>query len=488
MGAAVWVARIALGAMFIFAGLTKLFDRAEVRRAVHDFGVPAPLIGVVAAGLPVVEMSLGITMFPSATARWSALGMIAVLVVFIAAIGAAIARGTRPQCRCFGQVHSGAVGWKTLARNGLLAATAAAVFWASSAGYSTAGAVPHITLTPWLLIGVLAAVIAAVVVQGWVIINLLRALGRLVLRLEALEAAAPPAPAVGHNGHVAGGLAVGSPAPEFSLPSLDGDTLTLHALRARERPVVLVFSDHACGPCAALLPEVAGWQDRYRDAVTIAVLSRGEVGANRVMADQTGVGLVLLQNNFEIAEAYRFAGTPSAALVTPDGRVGSPTVAGADAIRDLVSGVVSEQTRPHTQSRSPALGRWAPGFALPDLAARMVTLDDFRGDRVMLLFWNPDCGFCAGMLDDLKSWEFRTTPGAPRLLVISTGSQQQNRDIGLRAPILTDVANTVAPLFGVYGTPMAVMVDPEGKLSSAAAAGADAIFELARNLLVPAAN
>jgi hypothetical protein len=35
-----------------------------------------------------------------------------------------MARGEAPDCHCFGQLHSESAGWRTLARNGLLAAIA----------------------------------------------------------------------------------------------------------------------------------------------------------------------------------------------------------------------------------------------------------------------------------------------------------------------------------------------------------------------------
>jgi hypothetical protein len=41
-----------------------------------------------------------------------------------------------------------------------------------------------------------------------------------------------------------------------------------------------------------------------------------------------------------------------------------------------------------------AVGALVPSFCLPDLAARNVTLEDFRGRRVLLVHWNFDCGFC----------------------------------------------------------------------------------------------
>src|SRR5262249_3480907 len=132
------------------------------------------------------------------------------------------------------------------------------------------------------------------------------------------------------------GLPVGSPAPEFALAGLHGETLTLAALRAAGRPVLLLFTDPGCGPCPAVLPEGGRWQREHAATFGLAVLSRGAAEQNRAKAAEHGLGQVLLQKDREVAEAYRANGTPSAVLVRADGTVGSPLAAGAEAIRALV--------------------------------------------------------------------------------------------------------------------------------------------------------
>src|SRR5713226_80602 len=73
----------------------------------------------------------------------------------------------------------------------------------------------------------------------------------------------------------------GSPAPRFALSTLTGETLTLEALRALGKPIVLLFSDPGCGPCLALLPEIGRWQREQAAHMAVALISRGTVEANR---------------------------------------------------------------------------------------------------------------------------------------------------------------------------------------------------------------
>ena len=74
------------------------------------------------------------------------------------------------------------------------------------------------------------------------------------------------------------------------------------------------------------------------------------------------------------------------------------------------------------QESSVAIGRPAPEIRLPDLAGRIRTLDEHRGQETLVVFWHPDCGFCVQMLPDLRAWESSRTESAPRLFVVSGGS------------------------------------------------------------------
>jgi hypothetical protein len=84
------------------------------------------------------------------------------------------------------------------------------------------------------------------------------------------------------------------------------------------------------------------------------------------------------------------------------------------------------------------------------------------------------------MLDDLKAWEAHPPEGAPQLLIVSTGSVEENRAQGLRSPVLLDQGFTAGRAFGADGTPMAMLVDAEGRIASNLASGAAEVFALSR--------
>ena len=63
--------------------------------------------------------------------------------------------------------------------------------------------------------------------------------------------------------------------------------------------------------------------------------------------------------------------------------------------------------------------------------------------------------------------------------MVSAGSEEANREMGLSSPVLLDQKFAAGRAFGASGTPSAVLVDAEGKVASEVAVGAPAVLELA---------
>ena len=341
--------------------------------------------------------------------------------------------------------------------------------------------------------------------------------GRLLVRVEALEetiasgGGAALSPELSQNGaqevtRPPEGLPVGSQTPGFTLSGLHGETLTLDSLRVSGKPVMLLFSDANCGPCNALLPEIGRWQAEHVAKLTIALVSRGDPGDNRTKASEHGLTSVLLQQDWEVSQAYQVDGTPSAVLVSPDGTIGSPVAGGAEAIRDLVAdavgapaqlpmhqptgqgepcpncGQVHADNGQAAEQAVPAglkIGEPAPPVRLRDLKNKKVNLARFRGQKTLVLFWNPGCGFCEQMLPELREWEQAPPEGAPKLLVVSSGTKEAHREMGLSSTVVLDQQFAVGSAFGASGTPSAVLVDEEGNVASEVGIGAPGVLTLA---------
>lgn len=458
------IARLLLALVFAIASTGKLFNVDGARKSMAAFGIPGPVVSPMARLLPLAELLLAAALIPVTSAWWAAIGVFIMLLLFIGAIGINLAKGKRPDCHCFGQLHASPVGWKTIVRNSALALVAAFVIWqgpdeVASLSFLWGG----LSRFESALVGLAIAIALLAVLQMWTLMHVLRQNGRLLLRLEALESRLGPAESV------PAGLPVNSPAPAFNLENLHGETVTVENIREQGKPVLLVFSEPGCGACDAALPELAQWQREFAERLSIIPISTGSVEANRTKIEKHNVRNLLLQKKRETAEAYRIEGTPGAVLIT-GGLVASPVATGIDAIRALVT----RSTLPTSVKKGDA----APSFRLPDLKGDAVNLGNLRR-RTLLLFWNPSCGFCQQMLEDVKAWERNRPSSAADLLVISAGAMEASRDQGFLSRVLLDPYFSASQVFNSGGTPSAVLLDEHGIVVSDVAVGAPEVLELA---------
>ena len=145
------------------------------------------------------------------------------------------------------------------------------------------------------------------------------------------------------------------------------------------------------------------------------------------------------------------------------------------------------------------LGSPAPEFELPDLRGEPNTLAQFRGQPLLLIFFNPACGFCrelaprlAALKSHIPNWKSGSdqslvpsapTDAEPLPLIISTGDLEANQqffaDQKLICPALLQKQMEVAEAYQANGTPSGYLVDADGKIASDLAIGADALMALA---------
>ena len=366
MDAALLIARLLLAAVFTLAGVAKLSDLKGSRKAIIEFGLPALLASPLALLLPLAELAVAAALIPASSAWWGAVGALGLLLSFVVGISINLARGKKPECHCFGQLHSAPAGWKTLARSGVLAAVAGFVLWEGYNGVGPSAISWLGALSAAQLLSLLGGVLVLILLAGqwWLLVHLLRQNGRLLVRLEILEesVAAGGSIAPSQNGtpiDQGEGLPVGSEAPEFGLSGLHGESLTLEALRASGKPVLLFITDPGCGPCNAMLPEVGRWQQEHAQKFTLALVSRGEVEENKTKAQEHALKNVLLQKDWEVSESYEVRGTPSAVLIGTDGKIASPVAGGAEGIRALLSYAVGERAQLPMQPHQPQTRRAA---------------------------------------------------------------------------------------------------------------------------------
>jgi uncharacterized membrane protein YphA (DoxX/SURF4 family) len=99
------LARLLLASVFALAGLAKLADRDGSRQAIIDFGLPAALATPLVLLLPLAELAVALALVPAWSAWWGAVGALTLLMLFVLGISINLARGRKPECHCFGQLH-----------------------------------------------------------------------------------------------------------------------------------------------------------------------------------------------------------------------------------------------------------------------------------------------------------------------------------------------------------------------------------------------
>lgn len=105
-GSQLWlslVARLALGGVLVVAGALKVSDPNAAIRAVTAYQLlPSDMATLVGYGLPFFEIMLGLLLVVGLATRAAAATAGVVMVVFIAAVASAWARGLSIDCGCFG--------------------------------------------------------------------------------------------------------------------------------------------------------------------------------------------------------------------------------------------------------------------------------------------------------------------------------------------------------------------------------------------------
>jgi peroxiredoxin len=345
---------------------------------------------------------------------------------------------------------------------------------------------------PWLLL----------CLSLWLGFQFLGQMGRILLRLEALEeqlrqlalaplpaAAAPSAPPPPEPA----GLAFGSEAPAFELPTLTGERKTLAQYRGRK--LLLIFFNPQCGFCVNMVPALAKLSvDEAGGGPLPLVITTGNAEDTRRLFHEHGVRApVFLQEQMTVAATYQVNGTPMGYLVDENGLIASPLSIGADALLDRVSPVQNapgdspakgkanlglEASRINRQGLK--AGTAAPDFQLPLLKGGELALRDIRNKRVLLVFSDPQCGPCDQLAPHLERIHRERTD--VQVLVVSRREHEANRakaeSLGLTFPIVLQRQWEISTLYGMFATPIGYLVSQEGIITSDVAVGLEPILAL----------
>ncbi|MFN3337943.1 MAG: TlpA family protein disulfide reductase, partial [Thermomicrobium sp.] len=160
----------------------------------------------------------------------------------------------------------------------------------------------------WLLLGLNLALLTVLVSALWLAVWMMR-------RSETPR----PAPSAG-DFLAAQALTVGTPAPNFRLPLLDGGEMDLSTLRGR--PVLVNFWASWCAPCRAEMPALEQIARDYGQAglVVVGVNQLEDPDTVRQFVQELGISFPIgLDRDGRVSRDWRVYGIPQTYLIDADG-------------------------------------------------------------------------------------------------------------------------------------------------------------------------
>ena len=122
-------------------------------------------------------------------------------------------------------------------------------------------------------------------------------------------------------------------------------------------------------------------------------------------------------------------------------------------------------------------GTAAPDFQLPRVGGGQLSLTEFRGRPLLLVFSDPDCGPC-----DVLAPQLERRAGDVQVLMVSRGDERANevkrREHRLSFPIVLQRQWEISKLYAMFATPIAYLIDSHGVVAAPVAKGPDAILGL----------
>ena len=290
---------------------------------------------------------------------------------------------------------------------------------------------------------------------------------------------------------------VGNVLNDFELARLAGGTRTLSSWRGRR--VALIFVQPDCLLSHQLVTRLAATSEVLSAANGVVLVSTGDPAVNRAwLAPHPLYTNALVQEAAELARLWGLRGTPIGFAIDARGAMAGPLVAGVDELEKLArwsAGVAEARDLPAANADALVtpfavdptganaglpLGAPAPAFDLPGLSAERLSLDNLRGQRLLLVFVDPECEPCRALLPRLAACTSQRA--GLSVLLISRGDAAVNRAwlaaSHVDLPIALQPGWTTSRAYRVLAAPAAYLIDGNGAIERGPAIGVEAILAL----------
>ena len=263
-------------------------------------------------------------------------------------------------------------------------------------------------------------------------------------------------------------------APDFTLKSLNGETLSLSDFRGK--PVMLTFWKIDCPACEFQMPHTEAlyneWQNEEITVLTINVGDRAALVQEFVTSRRLTFP-TLLDLQGKVAAAYGIIGVPTTFFIDAEGILKAYQIGpfqSRQAIESALKSVFPSLTLGPKTSVGPEIGNAAPDFTLQTTDGQSITLSKFRGKTVLLNFWVSSCPACVTEMPYFQA----------------VFDEQTNEELVILAINCGETSQTVQNIVDGLKLTLPIPLDPDGKVCTDYKHGAPTTFIIDGNGIITA--
>ena len=271
-------------------------------------------------------------------------------------------------------------------------------------------------------------------------------------------------------------------APDFTLPTLDGSSVTLSDLRGK--PVMLTFWRINCSACQFQMPFTQALYDKWSsDSLAVLTINVGDRASDvENYVNSNGITYpVLLDPQNRVSQDYGIIGVPTTYFIDGRGLLKAYQIGAFQNENDMESAInnvflslilnpktaTSPQVIPNPKTETgPEIGNIAPDFTLQTINSQSISLSEFRGKTVLLNFWMSSCDACVSELPHLQTASDNRTNQQVVIIAVNCGESSQTvhsivDPLKLSFLVLLDPEGTVCTEYK-RGAPTAFLIDSSG--------------------------
>ncbi|MEJ5311183.1 MAG: TlpA disulfide reductase family protein [Anaerolineae bacterium] len=136
---------------------------------------------------------------------------------------------------------------------------------------------------------------------------------------------------------------------------------------------------------------------------------------------------------------------------------------------ELLALVRANDSSTNAVSRSPCpgleIGKQIPSLTLHETNGQPISLNDYLGSYLLVVFSTTDCPYCIDLYDDLRSYDQKFRPTNVHLLLVSRASNEENEKLkkeqGFEFPVLNATKEDFNK-FPISATPTLILIDEDG--------------------------